>query len=78
MPIYGYKCSRCGTKTEMLQRIGEKPPVCCDKEMGKEPTYPVMVKITGEGGYPSRRKQIRNTTFRNHPPLEKELNRTHF
>ena len=46
--------------------------------MDRKYSNPPMIKIKGEGGYPSRRKQIRNTTSRNHPQLEPEKNRLYF
>jgi len=33
----------------------------CGKMMVRKPTFPAMVKIKGEGGYPSRRKQVKGT-----------------
>jgi len=73
MPIYEYKCSECGRETEVLQ-YGDKVVECCGIPMGKK-LFPSMIKIKGEGGYPSRRKQIQNTTYRNHPSLEHKPNR---
>ena len=29
MPIYEYACAKCGKKTEMIQRVGEKPLKIC-------------------------------------------------
>jgi len=76
MPIYEYKCSECGEKLEVLQR--EMADVmCCGKPMERKITFPAMIKIKGEGGYPSRRKQVRNTTYRNHPQLEHDPKRVY-
>jgi len=49
---------------------------CCGKPMERRLFAP-MVKIKGAGGYPSRVKQIRNTTYRIHPKLEHEPNRVY-
>ena len=62
MPLYDYLCSRCGAEAEMLQQIGDAPPICCGEGMGKRPTYPAMTKIKGEGGFPSRRKWLSDWT----------------
>lgn len=31
MPLYEYKCKRCGTVCEVLQKFGEEPPSACLK-----------------------------------------------
>lgn len=69
MPIYQYRCDKCGTETEELLPYEHEKPVCCGEAMTIMPTFPAMVKIKGMGGYPSRRKQIFNTTARNKPKL---------
>ena len=56
MPIYLYSCSTCGTILERVQNLNEEAPLCCGERMAKLPTFPTVVKIQGEGGYPSRRK----------------------
>jgi len=77
MALYDYKCSKCGSEMEILNPVGVvRCP--CGNEMERKFTNPPMVKIRGEGGYPSRRKQIRNTTSRNHPQLEHEKHRVYF
>lgn len=62
MPIYVYKCV-CGHKLEKVQKIGENATLCpeCGTLMKKMPTFPVMVKMKGEGGYPSRRKFVKGS-----------------
>jgi len=79
MPIYDYKCDGCGYSLEKFAQIYDANPICpeCEATMRKVVGSNIMVKIKGEGGYPSRRKQIRNTTSRNHPKLEHELNRVY-
>ena len=61
MPIYPYSCE-CGCEVEKLQTSIEDT-YCpeCGAKMRKLPTFPSMVKITGAGGYPSRRKQTAGT-----------------
>ncbi len=68
MPIYGYRCYKCGEDVERFQHIMANVE-CCGVPMTRKMFAP-MVKIKGEGGYPSRRKQIRNTTKRIHPKLD--------
>jgi|TARA_B100001105_G_C22107506_1_gene321869 putative FmdB family regulatory protein len=40
MPIYEYQCKVCGKEVELLQKMNDKPPICCieskDKTMGGE------------------------------------------
>jgi len=61
MPIYEYECNGCSLVVEELQQMGAKPPICCGREMRRKPASNLMIKIKGSGGYPSRRKMIRNT-----------------
>lgn len=75
MPLYDYRCSVCGDEKDVFQHNMTDVAECCGKPMERVPSFPAMVKIKGEGGYPSRRKQIRNTTYRIHPKLEHEPNR---
>ncbi len=70
MPLYDLRCE-CGYTEERLLRMFESLPNCpkCDKQMEMKFAAPPMVKVKGEGGYPSRRRQIFNTTKRIHPKL---------
>ncbi len=70
MPIYEFYCD-CGYSEEQLIGIYDPNPVCpnCQKELTKQIGSGIMVKMKDEGGYPSRRKQIFNTTMRKHPKL---------
>jgi len=56
MPIYLFSCGECNKRLELVLPMDAEAPVCCGEPMGKLPTFPAMVKIMGEGGYPSRRK----------------------
>ena len=71
MPLYEFRCD-CGYSEEKLAGIYDPSPTCpnCGKELIKQVGSNIMVKMKGEGGYPSRRKQIFNTTYRKHPRLE--------
>lgn len=62
MPIYLFQCNNCMQEIERLCTFGEIA-LCpnCGKMMVRKPTFPAMVKIKGEGGYPSRRKQVKGT-----------------
>jgi len=35
MPIYEYRCTKCGDETEVLQRVGETPKRKCTSCSGK-------------------------------------------
>lgn len=71
MPIYEFQCD-CGYSEERLIGIYDSNPVCpnCQRELIKQIGSGIMVKMKGEGGYPSRRKQVFNTTYRKHPKLD--------
>ncbi len=71
MPRYDYRCPNCGNETEVLQWSLTEKISCiqCGQEMERRFPSNIMVKMKGEGGYPSRHKQIFNTTFRKHPKL---------
>jgi len=60
MPIYEFRCNICGNETTVIKSINDVPE-CCDTPMRRLPSFPVMVKIKGEGGYPSRRKFIKGS-----------------
>ncbi len=70
MPLYDLYCD-CGYETEELLEMFENNPICpkCSSIMRRAVGSNIMVKVKGEGGYPSRRKQIFNTTMRKHPEL---------
>jgi len=63
MPVYDYWCSACSHTLEVIQPLGGQDPPCpmCGEAMSKKPSFPVMVKIQGGGGYPSRRKFVKGT-----------------
>ena len=70
MPLYDFTCD-CGYLGEGLLEIYDPNPKCpdCNRELIKKVGSNIMVKMKGEGGYPSRRKQVFNTTLRKHPKL---------
>ena len=61
MPLYDYRCHKCGKELTVIRPIDADTPRCCEVPMGKLLTFPAMVKIKGEGGYPSRRKFVKGT-----------------
>ena len=71
MPLYEFRCD-CGVSEERLVGIYDSNPTCpnCEATMRKMVGSNIMVKMKGEGGFPSRRKQVFNTTYRIHPKLE--------
>jgi putative FmdB family regulatory protein len=53
MPIYEYVCGSCGKKTEVIQRVGEKPlKVCphCSGRLKKAISAPA-IQFKGSGWY---------------------------
>jgi putative FmdB family regulatory protein len=54
MPIYEYVCKSCGSRTEVIQRMGEKPPVACPhcgKRALKKAVSAPAVHFKGSGWY---------------------------
>ena len=70
-PLYDFHCD-CGYSEERVIRLYDPNPLClyCNKELKKKIGSNIMVKMKGEGGLPSRRRQIFNTTYRKHPKLD--------
>ena len=53
MPIYEYVCGKCGRRTEVIQRIGERPlKVCphCGGKLKKAISAPA-IQFKGSGWY---------------------------
>ena len=50
MPIYRYKCEKCGSVTELIQGLAGAIPLCCGKAMVKQLTSPSIITIRGKGG----------------------------
>jgi len=63
MPIYQYFCPECAVEIEKIQNVGDNTALCpkCGGLMVKMMTFPAMIKMKGEGGYPSRRKFVKGT-----------------
>lgn len=60
-PLYDFYCPLCGAEVSKVQSYEAPYPVCCEYPMAKHPSVPAMVKIKGEGGYPSRRKFVKGS-----------------
>jgi putative FmdB family regulatory protein len=54
MPIYEYICKNCGERTEVIQRVGEKPltscPHCGKRALKKAVSAPA-IQFKGSGWY---------------------------
>ncbi len=50
MPIYRYKCVKCGNVKDLLLDLSAEAPACCDKSMERQLTSPSLITIKGEGG----------------------------
>ncbi len=74
MPLYDVVCPKCDYEKEVV--LYNNSCLCPDCGIPMKKQFPsgIMVKMKGEGGYPSRHKQIFNTTYRKHPKLEHEKN----
>ena len=53
MPIYGYRCSRCGHELEVFQSMSAEPLRACPECSGelRKLLYPVGVHFKGSGFY---------------------------
>lgn len=53
MPIYGYRCSKCGHQFEIQQRMSDEPLKVCPKCQGKltKVLYPAGIVFKGSGFY---------------------------
>ena len=54
MPIYEYKCQKCGHFVEVIQRMSDEPLVDCSScgapQMKKQVSAPAF-RLSGEGWY---------------------------
>lgn len=53
MPIYEYVCEKCGSRIEMIQRVGDAPPKRCRKCRGKlqKAVSRTSFQLKGSGWY---------------------------
>ncbi len=53
MPIYGYRCTKCGHQFEVYQKMSDEPVQTCPKCEGKvtKMLYPTGVVFKGSGYY---------------------------
>ena len=71
MPLFDWKCPSCGKTIEVLSfSLTEVVDCPCGATMERLFPSGQMIKMKGEGGYPSRRRQIFNTTKREHPKIK--------
>ena len=61
MPIYVYKCAKCGGTLKVLQKMDAPPPKCCGKPAGKV-MAPSNFVLKGKGwfrdGYQDQDSQL--------------------
>lgn len=53
MPLYEYVCEKCGSRIEMIQRVGDAPPKRCRKCRGKlqKAVSRTSFQLKGSGWY---------------------------
>ena len=49
MPLYEFRCERCGGYTDRIQRHDDKAPTCCGQPMTRIVTAPAGFIFKGEG-----------------------------
>jgi putative FmdB family regulatory protein len=53
MPIYEFRCARCGELSEVVQRVGERPPPCpkCGSKRMARAVSRTSFQLKGGGWY---------------------------
>ena len=53
MPIYEYRCKKCGNQIELIQKLSDKPPTKCKKCGGRleKMISQTAFQFKGEGWY---------------------------
>ena len=53
MPIYEFRCTKCGNRTEVIQKISDKKPTRCKKCRGRleKLVSSPAIQFKGEGWY---------------------------
>lgn len=64
MPMYDYKCTKCGREEEVLNKMHWSPklsfcPVCADSTMEKQISQPAYIHFKGSGFYENDYKNKR-------------------
>ncbi len=73
MPLYEYKCSKCGAVFEILQKVGEPPLKKCIQCQGEveKVLSPPALQFKGNGwyvtDYAAREKQVPNSGDKSKP-----------
>jgi putative FmdB family regulatory protein len=78
MPLYEYKCSKCGTVFEVLQKVNDPPLKTCIRCEGavEKVLSPPALQFKGSGwyvtDYASKRKQASNSEDKAAPKKGKD------
>jgi len=51
MPLYSFKCAKCGEEKEVIQKYSDKPPKCCRKQMTRTFPKTTSFELKGTGWY---------------------------
>lgn len=51
MPIYSYKCDKCGKQVDELQRYTDPAPKCCGEDMKRTLAQTARPQFKGSGFY---------------------------
>lgn len=64
MPIYAYRCSKCGDETEIMQSMSDAPLKRCKKCRGalRRVYHPVGISFKGSGFYRTDSRSSRKTS----------------
>ncbi|MFW6160083.1 MAG: FmdB family zinc ribbon protein [Acidobacteriota bacterium] len=77
MPIYEYKCSRCGYFFEVFQKINQPTPPCCPRCGGpiRKQLSPPAIQFKGTGWYVTDyagTKNLKKPDKKDEKPIQKK------
>ena len=74
MPIYEYKCSRCGHKFEVKQKITDKPVKICPNCGGslQKIFFPAGIIFKGDGFYITESRKEKEKMKEKNQEIQKE------
>ena len=75
MPIYTYKCNKCGHEFDVMQKVGDEPVKKCElcQEEVRRVFHPVGIIFKGSGFYSTdnKNKDLKDSSTKEKPSNEK-------